>query len=51
MTKWQVHNVYQKGNTVTYQGKMWQAQWWTQLEIPGLLENSPWEIIKTCTPL
>lgn len=49
--EWQVHDVYQKGNTVTYQGKMWQAQWWTQLEIPGLVENSPWEIIKTCTPL
>ena len=49
--EWQVHDVYQKGNTVTYQGKMWQAQWWTQLEIPGLVENPPWKIIKTCTPL
>ena len=48
--EWQVHDIYKKGTTVIYQGKMWQAQWWTQLEIPGLVENSPWKIIKTCTP-
>lgn len=47
--EWQAHDVYQNGDTVNYQGKMWQAQWWTQLEIPGIVENSPWEIITSCT--
>ncbi|MGF1906687.1 carbohydrate-binding protein [Aliivibrio salmonicida] len=47
--EWKAHEVYQKGDTVNYQGKIWQAQWWTQLEIPGITENSPWEIIDACT--
>lgn len=48
-SEWQPHDVYRKGETVNYQGKIWQAQWWTQLEIPGIVDNSPWEIVNFCT--
>ncbi|KLV09092.1 carbohydrate-binding protein [Photobacterium aquae] len=46
---WQPHVVYLKGQTADYQGKLWQAKWWTQLEIPGLTAYSPWEEISACT--
>ncbi|WP_428478830.1 polysaccharide deacetylase family protein [Photobacterium japonica] len=49
-TEWQTHTVYSEGDTVTYQGKQWQAKWWTMLQMPGLTAYSPWEEIEACTP-
>ncbi|MCE7576475.1 polysaccharide deacetylase family protein [Aliivibrio fischeri] len=47
--EWKPHQVYIKGETVNFQGKMWQAQWWTQLQQPGLTESSPWKKVTSCT--
>lgn len=48
--EWKVHQTYSEGDTVSYQGKNWQAQWWTMLEVPGLTESSPWVEVQHCTP-
>lgn len=32
---WSATQIYTAGNTVTYQGATYQAQWWTQGDIPG----------------
>lgn len=38
---WQATSVYTKGDTVSHQGRDWEAQWWTQGEAPGL--TSAWQ--------
>jgi predicted extracellular nuclease len=38
---WKATTVYNAGDTVTYQGKTWQALWWTQNQKPGDV-NGPW---------
>jgi len=43
---WNASTVYTAGNTVTYQGNLWQAMWWTQNQKPGDV-NGPWEEIIT----
>ncbi|WP_243734321.1 polysaccharide deacetylase family protein [Photobacterium lutimaris] len=48
--QWQPHQVYTQGETTFYQGLMWQAKWWTQLEIPEHTAYSPWQSIDKCTP-
>ncbi|WP_082104311.1 discoidin domain-containing protein [Demequina soli] len=32
---WTASGVYTAGDRVVYQGKLWQAQWWTRNEAPG----------------
>jgi 5'-nucleotidase len=32
---WTATKIYNTGDTVTYQGATWQAQWWTQNQKPG----------------
>jgi predicted carbohydrate-binding protein with CBM5 and CBM33 domain len=32
---WAAGTVYTAGNVVSYGGRKWQAQWWTQGEVPG----------------
>ncbi|WP_157490770.1 polysaccharide deacetylase family protein [Enterovibrio coralii] len=48
-SEWDVYKTYQKGDSVSYQGKDYVAKWWTTQQIPGLYENSPWEEIEACT--
>lgn len=38
---WKATTIYNAGDTVTYQGKTWQALWWTQNQKPGDV-NGPW---------
>jgi 5'-nucleotidase len=38
---WKATTIYNTGDTVTYQGKTWQALWWTQNQKPGDV-NGPW---------
>ncbi len=35
---WNSSEIYNNGDTVSYGGKVWQAQWWTQGQIPGSAE-------------
>ncbi|KKD62403.1 carbohydrate-binding protein [Grimontia sp. AD028] len=46
---WNVYTTYVEGSVVTYGGENYQAKWWTTQQIPGLYENSPWELIPSCT--
>ncbi|MDW1659695.1 trypsin-like serine protease [Vibrio sp. Vb2658] len=41
-TVWQASLVYLKGDTVTWNGKVWQAQWWTQGDNPA--DSGPWSV-------
>lgn len=41
-TVWQASLVYLKGDTVTWNGKVWQAQWWTQGDNPA--DSGPWGV-------
>ncbi|HEX5117419.1 MAG TPA: ExeM/NucH family extracellular endonuclease [Pseudonocardiaceae bacterium] len=43
---WNATTVYTTGDTVTFQGSIWQASWWTQNQVPGD-PNGPWEQIAT----
>lgn len=40
---WDPNAVYLNGDRVTYNGFVYEAQWWTQNDIPG--ENSVWKLI------
>ncbi|MCW1250414.1 carbohydrate-binding protein [Acaricomes phytoseiuli] len=33
---------------MSYQGKKWQAKWWTQNEAPGAAEWGPWQLLGNC---
>ncbi len=43
---WDPTKVYLNGDTVTYQGSVWQALWWTQNQAPGS-PYGPWQQIVT----
>lgn len=45
---WSASQVYTAGMQVTYQGSTYQAQWWTQGEVPG--QASVWKQIGGATP-
>ena len=40
---WDPNQVYTGGDRVSYDGAVWEAQWWTQNEEPGAREYGPWE--------
>tara|TARA_Y100001956_G_scaffold82663_1_gene104618 strand:- start:674 stop:2191 length:1518 start_codon:yes stop_codon:yes gene_type:complete len=39
---WQASSVYNTGDTVSWDGQAWQAQWWTQGNNPS--ESGPWGV-------
>ncbi|MER5755267.1 carbohydrate-binding protein [Streptomyces sp. NPDC002088] len=43
-TAWNSSTVYDTGDTVSYQGKLYQASWWTQNQKPGD-PTGPWQEI------
>ncbi|HHF0487833.1 trypsin-like serine protease [Vibrio diabolicus] len=40
--EWRASTVYLKGDNVTWNGKVWQAQWWTQGDNPA--DSGPWGV-------
>ena len=38
-TEWTADTAFDTGQRVTFEGRVFEAQWWTQNEVPG---NSPW---------
>ncbi|QGA81650.1 Chitin-binding protein [Halomicrobium sp. LC1Hm] len=40
---WDSGAAYTSGDQVTYNGKTWEAKWWTQGDEPGSSEWGPWE--------
>jgi chitodextrinase len=49
---WNSATVYTGGEVVTYAGKDYKAQWWTQGNIPGAEQWGPWALqtVATATP-
>ncbi|WP_432995212.1 ExeM/NucH family extracellular endonuclease [Dactylosporangium sp. CA-233914] len=45
---WSASKVYLGGDKVTYQGKVWQALWWTQNQTPGD-PYGPWQEMATAS--
>ncbi|KAI8968352.1 glycoside hydrolase superfamily [Mycotypha africana] len=47
---WSASTAYNGGATVSYNGNVYQAQWWTQGETPGASANSyyVWKLVKAC---
>ena len=45
---WSASQVYTAGMQVTYQGSTYQAQWWTQGDVPG--QSSVWKLVSGATP-
>lgn len=43
-SEWQASAVYNNGDFVSWNGKLWQAQWWTQGDDPA--ESGPWGVWK-----
>ena len=48
ISAWKRGNAYVQGDLVIYDGKVWEAQWWTQGIIPGDADNGayPWKYIR-----
>jgi len=44
---WNSTTVYMKGDRVSYNGSIYEAQWWTQGDVPGEQEWGPWKFIRT----
>ncbi|WP_345785876.1 glycoside hydrolase family 11 protein [Halomontanus rarus] len=40
---WDSDEVYTEGDQVTWNGSIWNAQWWTQNQEPGASQWGPWE--------
>ncbi|WP_038892971.1 trypsin-like serine protease [Vibrio campbellii] len=40
--EWQASGVYNTGETVSWAGQLWQAQWWTQGDNPS--DSGPWGV-------
>ncbi|WP_281255199.1 lytic polysaccharide monooxygenase [Luteimicrobium subarcticum] len=45
---WSSSLAYVGGNTVTYNGSLYQARWWTQGETPSNTAWGPWKLLGTC---
>jgi chitinase len=45
---WSASTVYTGGQTVSYQGSLYTAQWWTQGDTPGASQWGPWALKGTC---
>ncbi|GAB3019666.1 carbohydrate-binding protein [Natronobiforma cellulositropha] len=41
--EWDASAIYTAGDTVTWNGATWEAQWWTQNQEPGGSQWGPWE--------
>ncbi len=46
---WDASKAYNAGDTVTYNGKTYQAKWWTQGETPGASEWGAWKEVGDAT--
>ncbi|WP_456844445.1 lamin tail domain-containing protein [Cellulomonas sp. P5_C6] len=44
---WVASTVYTSGDTVSYAGKVFRAQWWTSGEVPGSTAYGSWEELAT----
>ncbi|MDO5602706.1 MAG: glycosyl hydrolase family 18 protein [Oscillospiraceae bacterium] len=47
---WNAETVYTGGETVSYNGKLYKARWWTQGEQPGSTQDGAWEDLLTADP-
>ena len=43
VASWNATTAYSGGAKVTYNGATWQAQWWTQGEVPGSSQSGAWK--------
>jgi chitodextrinase len=48
---WRADTIYTGGEVVVYNGKKYQAQWWTQGDVPGSEEWGPWKEVADTTPV
>ena len=47
--KWESSAVYTGGSQVTYDGKTYEARWWTQGETPGSSQWGAWQLVESTT--
>lgn len=48
-TAWSASAVYVKGDSVTHDGNVYDAKWWTTGETPGTSTWGPWELVESCS--
>jgi len=48
---WSATTIYTGGEVVVYNGIKYQAQWWTQGNIPGTEQWGPWAVVSDDTPV
>jgi len=46
---WKDSQTYTLGMEVTYNGKSYEAKWWTRGDIPGTQQWGPWKVLGTAT--
>ncbi|WP_018257765.1 PKD domain-containing protein [Halomicrobium katesii] len=44
---WDADTAYTGGDRVTHDGKVWEAQWWTNGDEPGAGDWGPWSVVET----
>ncbi|KAI8641240.1 glycoside hydrolase superfamily [Parasitella parasitica] len=45
---WDASTIYNNGNSVSYKGSVYKAQWWTQGEVPSSSAWGSWKLVKAC---
>ncbi|WP_273429819.1 glycosyl hydrolase family 18 protein [Chitinibacter tainanensis] len=48
---WDKSTIYTGGQRVVYNGVVYEAQWWTQGEVPGAAQWGPWKVVSGSTPV
>ncbi len=48
---WTRDALYNGGASVVYQNYLWQAEWWTQGDVPVAVDAGPWAAIGYCGPV
>lgn len=48
---WSAESIYTGGEVVVYNNKKYEAQWWTQGDVPGTQEWGPWKEVPDTTPV
>jgi chitinase len=43
LEKWNPNKTYYADSTITYNGKVYEAKWWTKGDIPNEKVANPWE--------
>ncbi|WP_135661509.1 PKD domain-containing protein [Halorhabdus rudnickae] len=48
VSEWDSSTTYTGGDRAVYDGRLWEAKWWTQGDEPGASQRGPWKEVGAC---